>query len=465
MDSGDWLSSVLLTMTPHPYGSPLYILLGKALNVLPFNIVNSMTVVLSVLPAAVTVGLVYEVVKKAVSVSTPFGKHKDTLCRKLTKETHNVALVTSLVVMGCAVFLTQATVLESYSLTIMLLTAAVYFHQRGNTRLWLLMLGLGTAVHIIIGVITLAWMVIEKNRWQTWASHLWIFALSGFAPYLYTLWTMSLDTPKLFGGGLSLDGILTWAGGTDRIGTLAVVDAPKRIWQLGLVMLSSFGLALIPMMKGIRERNGLKLGLLSFSVVFIAVFLYVTNLDFTTWTYLLFGLPFFAIFIGYGLTKMKRYQVQAVLVSAITLITFNAYFLNAHLATAAEPMAQQYEAALMSVEDGAAILIPSGSTTGSGFFYVMSKKDLIPIVLNANPPNVNYKAYTEQVNRKYQLEGNTTLELTQDALLKSIPVYFAGPLTPFWDKAFDVRGEGPLLRVWGLNMKPDWSDEEIKGNR
>ena len=96
-----------------------------------------------------------------------------------------------------------------------------------------------------------------------------------------------------------------------------------------------------------------------------------------------------------------------------------------------------------------------------GFYYVLSEKELIPIILNTNP-NLNYATYIEQVNRKYGLSGQTTLDLAYSALANGIDVYFASPLNPLWAKAFEVTGEAPLFKVVSVNLNPDWTEDEIQ---
>lgn len=439
MDSGDYLSSVILNMTPHPYGSPLYILLGELLYLFPVDLIQSMTIVLSALPAAITVALIFLIIRREVS--------------------EKVALICSLVVLGCGVFLTQSTILEIYSLTIMFITAGVYFYQQGSKKLWLLMMGLGSAVHVIVGIITITWLVIDRANWREYLKSSWVFILP-MLTYFHTLWTMSLDAPKLFAGDLTLEGILLWAGGTDRIGTMAVVDIPKRAFDFSVVMLSSFGLALIPMWLGIKERKLYKLGAVSLTGSMLAVFLYVTNLDMITWTYIMFGVPFMALLVAYGLSKVNAKLVTA---GAVILIVLNAYFLNADLLTKKEPLATEFERAVMSVPDGSAVLIPAGATTGSGLFYLLSKKDILPIIMNMKPTNANFKVYTDWVNDKYSVEGETTLELAQNAAFQGRNIYVASPVVPVWQKAlFTVDTDSTmLLRVWCINMSPGWTEDEI----
>ena len=57
-DSGDWLAASNWWIVPQPYGSPLYISLGHFLDLFGGDLVVKMTILLSCLPAAITVMLV-----------------------------------------------------------------------------------------------------------------------------------------------------------------------------------------------------------------------------------------------------------------------------------------------------------------------------------------------------------------------------------------------------------------------
>ncbi|MCJ7761443.1 DUF2723 domain-containing protein, partial [Candidatus Bathyarchaeota archaeon] len=102
-DSGDWLASSTIWMTPQPFGSPLYVMLGQFLNLFPGDLVIKMTMMLSVLPAAITVAVVYLIVR-----ARGHGQ--------------KLALLGSGILLACGIFLSQATVLEEYTLASMFVT-------------------------------------------------------------------------------------------------------------------------------------------------------------------------------------------------------------------------------------------------------------------------------------------------------------------------------------------------------
>ena len=108
-DSGDWLAAANIWMAPQPYGSPLYIVLGHLINMLPGSLVDNMTILLSVLPAAITVGLVYLIVYKMT-------------------ENARIGIVCAVVMLGASIPLSQATVLEEYSLCVMFVVMAFYMY-------------------------------------------------------------------------------------------------------------------------------------------------------------------------------------------------------------------------------------------------------------------------------------------------------------------------------------------------
>ena len=110
-DAADWLACSTMWMVPQPLGSPLYILLGQFLNILPGDLVIKMTMILSCLPSAITVTLVYLIV------------------RHLTNK-ESIAITSAMVLAASAIFMSQSTILEEYALAVMLLTLGYYFFSK-----------------------------------------------------------------------------------------------------------------------------------------------------------------------------------------------------------------------------------------------------------------------------------------------------------------------------------------------
>ena len=133
-------------VVPQPYGSPLYILLMRLLGTFPGNTVIWATILLSVIPSAVTVALVYLIVTKLVNNKV-------------------IATTAALVLMGSAVFLTQSTILEEYALTTMLLTLSFWTYINSRRYLTALCWGLAVAIHVFVLGAIFFWLIVEWRRY------------------------------------------------------------------------------------------------------------------------------------------------------------------------------------------------------------------------------------------------------------------------------------------------------------
>ncbi len=351
-DSGDWLASANAWIVPQPYGSPLYISLSRLTGLMP-NQPVTLTILLSCLPSAITVGLVYLIV------------------RKLTNKVW-CALAASLVLLGAGVFLTQSTILEEYALAVMFLTLAFYFYVSNRRKLTALVLGLGTAVHIFILPIAVFWFVLEYKQLRL--KFLAIYFVSGALPYAL------IPLLMYFGDGLTFNGLWQYWTGTSGaiVGTLSIFDAPQRLLSIAQILLMSLGLAVIPLWYGLKKPYDTKKAVL-LMVVVVALWYHLTSLDPMSWTFLSFGLPSAIILIGLGLSKLSLKHSYTVAACALALITINGIFLNANTLTNEEPLAVTYYEELYSLPDGSNVLA-TGGRYSFGLLYVMSEgKDLIMV--------------------------------------------------------------------------------------
>ena len=261
-DSGDWLAASNMWFVPQPYGSPLYITLGHFLNMLGGDLVIKMTVILSCLPSAITVMLVYLIVKKL--------------------STEKAAWIASVVLLGAGIFLTQSTVLEEYAIATMFLVAGYYFYLLDKKLLVAVSLGLGTAIHIVVPIIAGIWLLVMRKEWRSWAKVMPIFIVLGFAPYLLIIYLMTTDAPRFLAGGLSWQALNSYLGSTGVFGSLSIIDLPIRTLSFAAVTLMSFGLATVPFFKIFKRRpwdNNMKLII---AAIFFPTFYYATYLNPTT---------------------------------------------------------------------------------------------------------------------------------------------------------------------------------------
>ena len=422
-DSGDWLTASNWWIVPQPYGSPLYITLGHFLDLFGGDLVIKMTILLSCLPAAVTVMLVYLIVKH------------------LTQK-QNLAVISSVVLLGASIFLTQATVLEQYSLAVMFVTLAYFFYLKDRKKLVALSLGLGSANHILVIPIALLWLALERKQWKVWRKTLPVYIVSGILPYGLILWLMASDAPRLLAGGLSLQAINSYLGSTSVMGTLCILALPERLLDFTSLIIMSFGVAIIPIWLAFKKPWAMHTKLLIITIIF-PVWYYLTCLDPTTWTFMAYACPFIAIAVGIGLSKVKgKHFITMVASFAIMLTAINGVLLNANTLAEQEPKAMDYYNEIQSMPDGSAVVIWRGGFEFMSLCYAMSEgKDLIPIFCTDwnYEDDALYQYYIEWANDYFDLEGSNTQYMVTNALAKGIPVYVISPLFKKWQKAFTVE--------------------------
>jgi len=437
-DSGDWLATANWWMVPQPYGSPLWIALCRLFGMIPGNQAFNITFILSVVPATVTVVLTYLITYKITS-------------KRL------VSVVASVVLLGSTVLLTQATVLEQYMLSTMLLTLAFYLRIHNHSRLTVLALGLGAAVHITVLLIGIFWLAADLKYWRQRVSNILIAIVVVGSSYVSILVLMGMDTPKLLAGGLTYESVRNYLSvvGGNVVGQLSIFEFPQRLWDFSRIMLVSLGVAIVPAVVAIRHPVPyIKLALLG--TVFAAVGYYLTCLDYTTWTFLTFAMPSVAILSGIGLSKLKPYHAVAVTVCSLCLIVLNAVFMNASVLTSQNPIAQQYYDDLQDLPERS-VVATNASFYSLGMFYAMSEgKQLIPVIYPYLPP-WKFDDYVSWVNKTYGTDipdDVTEVEVVEYFLQRDYDVYFAyypERVAETWDELV-LEGTGDIRKVVGVRQ-------------
>jgi hypothetical protein len=482
-DSSDWLASSIFWMVPQPYGSPLFITLGHLVNWLPFsNLVAKMTVAMDVIPSAITVSAVY------------------LICKKFTQSI-KISLVCALVLLGSAIFLTQATILDEFAISGMFVTLAFYFYIQGKKKLTILMLALGSAVQIIVIAISGIWFLLHFDELKKWWKTFWIYLVFGLAPYILILVLMYLPTPRLLSAHLSLAGIDNYLGATGTIASMSIIEAPTRILDFLAIFFASLGFALVPIFlsfKGITKYG--KSMLIAVVTVLFIMWLYVTDSDPGTWHFLPIAFPLVMVFVAIGLQKMSNHKI--VICGAVLLILANGVFLNANILAHANPLATTYENDLRSLPSGSYVISNSGGDYGLDDYFMMAEGVPIrPIFLDASIADIQeftptrqteYEAYLENfletdynisvknsvlqvtamvkgettaltsprymdyikwMNTKYGLHGNDTVAQVEWILAQGQPVYVATPtITPYWQGVFQtVPYDSTLAKIIGVN--------------
>jgi len=465
-DSGDWLYGSLIWANVQPLGSPLYVLLGHFMNwIFPQHLVLAMTIGLSVLPASICVSVVYLTAKKLTSFK--------------------YAVISALVLLGSAVFLSQSTILEEYAISAMFVSLAFYFYISDRKKLTVLMLALGSAVHVIVAMVSVIWLIVNVRDLKLWVKYLWIYLVFGILPYSMVFILMYLDTPRLLAGHLSFEGINNYLGSSGTIGSLSLWDTPERLLQFAMVVAVSLGFAILPLVysfKGLIRSP--KYVLVAFSTIMFTLWLYLTNSDQSTWTFLTFSMPIIAVLVGVGLSKLGQFHAQTVTCGAIVLILVNGLFLNANVLTNQMPLATNYEQSISSLPDDSYIICSSGGQYGLANAYLWAKGHKItPLFYSADTPSlesmvdlvmsqnkqIKFEDALKLATTKYNdalnlarhvdymkyfgiVEKETTKEVER---LLSIGkrVYIVNPtITPYWENVFRLETyDENLSIVVGVN--------------
>jgi len=450
-DAGDWLVQTNWWMVPQCFGKPVYITLIHLSNYVPIaDDAFRITFLLSVIPAATMVSLTY-LIAKQMTQSTKLG------------------ITAALIVLGANIILSQATVLEQYTLVGAMFLATYYFYITEHKKLTMLFLGLTTASHIVGAIFAVLLLLIEWRKRRSWTNALPVFVLTGVLPYTLILWLIAdPETPKLLAGNLSWETLNSWGGNSTSTAALALIEAPSRFRDGFLVSITALGLAWIPVWKGFAKPWDDKMKFLIAVFGFTAWF-YVTNLFPSVWKFLTPTLPLVACVAVLGLKKLPDWHYRAVTIGAIALVVINGFMFNTNKLAHADPQATTYLQALEELPDGSCLITPRGGAYGFSIFYEMSEgKELIPLALSSpelwhDKQDSSYVDYTEWLDRKYNIEGNNIYDLTTDAMAKGHPVYFATPMTKLWSAAFvyEPNEQEYLYQVTGVVAEPEWPSSEI----
>ena len=434
VDAGEWLSLLHWWYVPHRFGKPLIILLSRGVGVFPGDDVLKLTVAMAIIPAAITVAFTY------------------LIALRLTGKVY-LAVIAALVLMGAAVFTSQAGVVEQYTFTAMFVTLAYWFHIKGSKVGTLACLGLVTATHIVGVFFLLVWVFVYWPERKEWFKASWAYFVTGILPYglLFALMA-NPDVPRLHAGGLNFQAVFEYFfAGDAAAAMLAVHAAPQRILEMVQVTLITLGGAVVPFIVAMRvqDRNAkLLLGMMGFTMWF-----WLTALYPSVWKYAAFFLPLVAVYAAIGLTKLPKWHTVVILVWAIALIGLNAVYFNTDVIAREDPRATDFYEAVWALPDGVAVVTARGGAYGFALHYALAEgKDFIPLPQH-NPyesgeeiprePDQRYRDSLEWAKRTYGLEGENMFDLIEYARNQGLEVYYGQPLTPTWERMIEVEGTVP----------------------
>lgn len=407
-DSGDWLAASQMWFVPQPLGSPLFIILGHFLNLFPGDLVIKMTILLSCLPAAITVGLVY------------------LITRHLTHRT-GIGITCALVTLGATILLTQATILEEYAIAGMFVALAYWFYLKDKRGLVAVSLALGTAIHAVVLPIAIIWLIVERKRWREFVKPgvAYLFIVAAF--YSVILIIMASGAPPFMAGGLNWHSlwiyVTTTAGAV--VGNGSIFDFPATLLRAIGMLVVSIGLGVVPLAYAFKRPLGRPIWIMLATILFF-LWYHITNLDPTTWTFMTFATPFLAVLIGLGLARLGMRHLKAVVAGACCLILVNGFFMNANVVAGENPEATRTLTAYMEMPEDTALVTLHGHYS-LALFYAISegRDDLIPVLYDAPAVGV-WPDYEDWLEDEYGIKGDTIIEWTERLLELGRPVYVVG---------------------------------------
>jgi hypothetical protein len=402
-DSGGWLAAATQWQVPQPYGAPPYVLLGRFLSLFHWNLPALMSVFLSAIPSALSVMFVYLILKR------------------LTKST-SIGIISSAVLLGSAVFLSQATITGYHAFSAMWVTLAFWAYIQDKPKLTMVFLGVGTAFHVMIAFIALFWLLGDiaygwkDKRYKIWFyKPILIYIACGILPYGMIPILMAFDTPHFLAGGLSLESIIGYWSTTSRaiMGTISVFEFPARVLNTSKIVLMSFGLALIPftvyLVSFFKDKTKSRYSIPLIGTILYVMWYVLTCLDAQTWTYIVFASSSMVILVGLGLARLKDWHRYTVVASAGLLIIFNAVFLNANVLTNENPKGTTYLAELNALPDNAIVLTEPGPYSMGMFYAINSGKNIIPLVYPyLDDPTFGRGDYPEYIHDRWGVQWTST---------------------------------------------------------
>lgn len=423
---------------PQPWGAPLYISLGHFIRLFvdSSSMPWAMAFWLSAVPSGIAVGFVY------------------LICKEL-KLSEGLSILGAGLLLGCGIFLTQAVVVREHALPAAFAVVALWFYVRKSYKMTALMLGLGSAVHVIVGVMSLFWLIVCWREFKPYLKQmLAIWFTVGAGPYILIMTMMAMDTPRWLCGPLSIRSIDNWLGSVGTIGTMSVWDLPKRILHFSVILPAAFGLALIPIVAGAWKQWDRRVKRVLLASFGLTLWLYFTNFDETTWTYLCFGVAMASILAVVGLSKMPTWTTKAIILSCVVLLTVNAVVLNNRWLNDKHPEAMTYWESLQAIPPDSAIITMGGGPYQLGAIYATTQPwgdNIAPIYLiereedykdtdDLKSLNHGYRSYVKYLCESRGLTGLYWYELAISSMETGRPLYIVyDKQSDDWKEKIDAR--------------------------
>jgi hypothetical protein len=323
----------------------------------------------------------------------------------------------------------EASVTLYHALAICLMIAAFYTYLLDRRYLTTLLLGLAVGVHILVLPIAFFWLLADR-RWKYWFKPLLLFLGVVGLSYSISLLLLWLPLPRFQVGGFDWNSIKDYFLKTSQaiVGEISVFEAPKRLLITLELLITAFGVALIPVWFSIR-RPFSRATLMCFATCVFVLWYYITCLDALTWTYLAFLSPSLLILAGVGLSRLPQRHLYPIFAFALLFLILNPLFLNAGLLTEQDPKGTNYLEQLSTLPSNSIVVTDTGSLSLGLFYFVVSThSQIMPLTypyldMPKDFPSADYASYLK-AHYYPSLDYSSTLTAIGSALKESIPVYY-----------------------------------------
>ncbi len=362
------------------------------------------------------------------------------ILRRLLPDKKWYALLGVLIYGTSALVICQTIVVQTYATVCMLASGTYYFAIQKKWKLVGLMLGIGLAVHLLMGFVLLIVISMyrgaNKGYWnlrQNWKAIAIMLSFGIF--YLYIPLTnrppyMWFPSPEQVNPFLAF--ITDTISTIDFVvGSLAIWDFPKRILDtLGIIGVSIGIITIVPIVYYFKHNKMLKNPL--FWLAIFPIVLFATELDMNTYDYMMVSVPFLAIITCLGLDAMdyrfgsimryaKRMETFRVVVF-LTIIGFGIFNFNYFdLGRTLDPnmsTARLYYSEFAKIPDGA-IFMPNYAMEWEAIYKYNAdyNKHIYPICMDILPSQ-NYREqlrkdgikFTDSTNPNYSIMGRETAQ-------------------------------------------------------
>jgi hypothetical protein len=406
-DGAHYILAAKYLTTAHHMSAPLYLLLGHLFLYLPFGTEAWRMGLLSVVGTMGCAVFIYLIVRHLLAEKSGAKWY---------------AVISVLVFGGSALVISQSTIIETYTLSMMCGVGGYYFALKKRWAWASVIVGCGLAVHPFLAFI--AWAVLfiafkEMRHWKRFGVTILFFLFYLYIPIVAQvnpnndMWGNETAS-GLFGGTLGM--VLMHTGG------IAIWDLPKRIIDDLFILVVSFGLGIVPLVWYFIKQRTWKSALLW--LVLIPFVYVITDLAQQVVVYLIVGVAFGSIAVGLGLSKLNIRWAWAVGLVAIGLLGFNANYFDIGRTLDPEMSAVKFYNDLDRIPDGE-YFMGGGWTWSMVYLYNREEgRDIIPVSIDALPDKT-YGSVLDRMGIKYDkmllpLDSNYSYISIQGKIAKSI---------------------------------------------